>query len=368
MNSLIIIFFAAYFLMVLWMLRHWVAARTHLVSLDFKPTKMITILVPFRNECQALPALLADLTSQHFPPNKFEIILIDDHSSDKGPDLVEQKCSQHHNLRLVKLTDGSGKKAALTLGISTGSGQLVITLDADMRLHSDWLRTISHYWETADKRFIILPISIAEGRSPLNIFQVIETDSLIGSTGAFARAGQPIMCNGGNLAFEKSLFVELGGYDDNLHIASGDDIFLLQKTKKAFPNSIGWIHARQAAAVTSPSPSLKSFLNQRIRWGAKTKYYKDPLPQWVAAVVAGSNLILVLGLILWPMNLVEGTVLVVSFISKTLVDGLFLWQVTRFFNHGKWFWAFPFVAIVYPFYILISATFGLFYSPRWKGR
>lgn len=359
---------AVYVLMVVWMTWHWTKAKLSRPNPNFIPEKKISVLVPFRNEAQHLPVLLKDLAGQHFPENLREILFINDNSNDSGTDIVNAFCKSHRGCALLDLQSGTGKKAALETGLLKAEGQLIVTLDADMRIGPEWLSSISQYWETSGKQFLILPISIGQTKGFLSLFQTIEMDSLIGTTGAFALAQRPIMCNGGNLAFEKKLFHSLGGYQGNERVASGDDIFLLQKCHRTNPEAIGWLHSPGSIATTAPSPSLPAFLNQRIRWGAKTKYYTYTLPQMVAVLVALANLGLAAAWVLLLSGLISWRVPVGFFILKAMADGLFLWSVGSFFNHRSLFWAYPLVALTYPFYITIAALTGLFWQPRWKGR
>ncbi|HEY4789172.1 MAG TPA: glycosyltransferase, partial [Bacteroidales bacterium] len=99
-----------------------------------------SIIVPVRDEEENIKLLLDDLTSQNYPLEQFEIILVDDHSSDNSVQLAKEYPAS--NLKIQTLpTDSNGKKAALRLGIQEAKGELIITTDADCRRGSGWLGT-----------------------------------------------------------------------------------------------------------------------------------------------------------------------------------------------------------------------------------
>src|SRR5699024_8598706 len=102
------------------------------------------------------------------------------------------------------------------------------------------------------------------------------------------------MCNGANLAYEKRAFLGVGGYQGIDCIASGDDMLLMYKMYKAFPNGIGFIKHPQAIVRTLPAEGLQDFLQQRIRWASKADKYEDKRITAVLAFVYLWNVSLLL--------------------------------------------------------------------------
>lgn len=173
------------------------------------------------------------------------------------------------------------------------------------------------------------------------------------------------MCNGANLLFEKELFKK-----SNLQnqYASGDDMFLMLQAKQKDKKSIHFIKSTDAIVYTNPSFSLKSFLNQRLRWASKSKAYRDFDIVFTAIAVFLINLSLIAALAFSAFNKLYLKIFILLFIIKSIADLLLLIPTCRFFKQQKILWLFLPLQIIYPFYILISAVGGWFGNFGWKGR
>jgi len=232
-------------------------------SYDDPPTSFITIISACRNEEKNLPFLLADIVSQDYPPELYEVIIIDDNSSDSTRAIVSG-FRGISNLRIIR-NEKTGKKEALKTGVALAKGGLIITADADSRMKRKWLKTIVSFYEKKKPDMIICPVLLRSGRGFFNRFQELEFLSLQGITAGFATAGDPILCNGANLSFTKETFQK---HSQNLHpeLVSGDDIFLLHSIKKESGSNILWLESEDVTVTTAASPTLRTLLKQRARW------------------------------------------------------------------------------------------------------
>ena len=110
------------------------------------------------------------------------------------------------------------------------------------------------------------------------------------------------------------------------------------------------------------------FIDQRLRWASKGRYYRD-ISMLSAAVIVylfcTLLVILLLGTVIYK-NLVYPVLFM--FLSKSLADLIFLTDVTGKFRQRSLLKVFLPVQIIYPFYIFIIGTFGQFIKFRWKGR
>jgi cellulose synthase/poly-beta-1,6-N-acetylglucosamine synthase-like glycosyltransferase len=238
----------------------------------------VTVVVAVRNEEQNILNLLNDLNLQTYP--YLEIIVVDDHSTDKTRELVSYYCTSSHNTRLL-LNQGDGKKQALTTGIHSAQGVIMVTTDADCRVPPGWIESINSTFDDA-KVQLAFGLVRMEDTGVFENIQAIEFASIMGTgIGAFG-LGHPVFCNGANLSFRKTAFVAVDGYKGNLDVPSGDDEFLLRKILAAFPGSVRLLDSPSTLVTTRPNPTLGSLFNQRIRWAGKWTF--APLSSRVLAV------------------------------------------------------------------------------------
>ena len=245
------------------------------------PSKKVTVIIACRNEEKTVPDLLQDLSSQVYPSELSEIIIVDDNSTD-NTFKVASSFRQITGLKVI-MNNGHGKKSAIRTGLEIATGELIITTDADCRVGDCWIRTMTSFYEENKSDMIIGPVQLRSSPGFFGRFQELEFLSLQGITAGTAAAGNPVMCNGANLAFTKETYVK---HAYNLHdeIPSGDDIFFLHNLKKDKKMKIMWLSSREAVVTTMPSNSMKSFFSQRTRWISKGTAYKDNFTIFTAIV------------------------------------------------------------------------------------
>ncbi|MBP1676803.1 MAG: glycosyl transferase family 2 [Bacteroidetes bacterium] len=318
----------------------------------------IAVVVPFHNEAEHIDGLLRSLSRQSYPA--FELIFVDDHSTDSTCQLINTYISVFDNCKLISATR-RGKKAALKEGIQSADAELIITTDADCEVHPDWVKTIASFYATHETDLIICPVRYkTEKDTNFQRMQQIEFATLVGSGGGAAGAGMPVMCNGANLAFKKNSWMHCMN-DLKPGLVSGDDMFLLQAMKKR-GYTIRFLKSAQAFVITCPSDSLKSFLKQRTRWSAKSPAYTDGQIIITALAVAGvsfaqlfSLAILLFDFSYWPLTLAVFTV-------KFLPDLCFFKTIHRFFLLPFTILRFFLLAVFYPFYVSVVILLSLIRS------
>ncbi|MBL7856201.1 MAG: glycosyltransferase [Cyclobacteriaceae bacterium] len=323
----------------------------------------ITIIIPFRNEAQHIHLLLQDLIVQAHPPD--EIILVDDHSTDQSVEVItgflESLGKPAISIRVHK-NSGEGKKQALTTGIRMASGSIIVTVDADCRVGPDWLKSIQNHFGEEKIKLLFGPVAIEQRSSFFSIVQSMEFSSLIGSGAATAALGFPTMCNGSNLAFRKVVFEAVGGYTGNLHIASGDDEFLMRKIEQDFPGSVHFNADPASIVVTRPAEKFSSFFQQRLRWASKWKHNSSATASLLAAWIFLVQASIIVSFFLFKIPLV------LMLILRAMVEYIFLRKVQSFLSQA-WSWrAFIFLQLFYPVYVITIGFASQFFSFLWKDR
>ena len=213
------------YLILLWLLsRTWRLEDVKVPSAknDFK----VSLLIPFRNEIGNLPSLVNEI--QKLQPSIYEVILVDDHSEDGSRKFLENAFQDLTNIKIFK-NKGFGKKEAVSLGVSIASGEIICCSDADCRFNENWIENITTPFQSESVQLVAGPVISSGATSFFSSFQQIEWGSILLVTNYFFTKSKPLMCSAANMAYRKSAFEEVNGYQGNLDYSSGDDEFLLKK-------------------------------------------------------------------------------------------------------------------------------------------
>ncbi|CAG5017539.1 hypothetical protein DYBT9275_05793 [Dyadobacter sp. CECT 9275] len=332
----------------------------------------ISVIVPVRNEAQNIRNLLTDLQTQTFPQNRFEVLIMNDGSSDETEEIVRAFIQTHScDVKLITPADDttkSPKKRAIERGVAIAKGNLIVTTDGDCRMGSAWLHTIGHYHHTTGAKLISGPVTFEPERTITDHLQAIEFASLVASGAASIQAGYPSMCNGANLCYEKSAFMEVNGFEGVNHIASGDDEFLMHKIAAKFPEKIRFLKHQSAIVYTKPHRNWSSFFRQRKRWASKWKHYQSRTPLFLALYIFLSNFSLLMATVLFFMGEISNAQLAGLWALKCIPEWIFLGSVLSFLQKKRSVYLIPLTQLIYPLYVCFFGLAAQKKSYEWKGR
>ena len=367
----------AYILLLLLYRKQWLKIPDFIIENNAGQEEIfISVIVPARNEEKNINALLETLKHQSYPADLFEVLIIDDFSSDKTAEIVAS--FQTKNIKLISLVDyvtnnsiNSYKKKAIEIGIQLSRGELIVTTDADCLVNKNWLSTIATFYKKHKPQMIVMPVSIIHTSSFIQLFQTIDFMCLQGITGAAVSNNFHGMCNGANLAYTKKDFYEVDGFKDINHIASGDDMMLMHKMAQKNKSAIKYLKSEDVIVETQPVNSVSEFINQRIRWASKADQYQDKSLFPVLLLVYLVNLlllILIVAVIFIPVTTNYFGVIGLLVISKIFFELFFLYPVSRFFKKQNTLWVFPLLQPLHIIYTVAVGGLGKFGSYQWKGR
>ncbi len=366
---------AGYAGLIAYMLYHWRRLPVWAPS-DVEPPRLfISVLVPARNEGVRIGACLRSLQEQFFPADRFEVIVIDDHSTDDTAAVVRSMSPP--NLRLLSLEAHlpgkavrSYKKEALALGIAAARGELIVTTDADCQVPPHWLHLLATRYAAGRPAFLAAPVVLSGERTALERFQSLDVLGTMVLTGAGIRAGWLHLANGANLAYPKAVFGAVGGFAGIDHLASGDDLLLLHKVVERYPNRIAFVKARAAAVETSAKTTWGGFLQQRLRWATKSAAYRRPQVTLVWAfvfAVCAAIVVSPLALAVWGRAALGLPLLLLT--AKMGADYGLLRTATHFFGRPdllRSFWVSQWLHIAYV--VVIGVLANVVKGYEWKGR
>jgi len=345
---------------------------------NFKENKskvFISVVVAARNEEQNIGNLIKSLQHQSYPTDLFEIIIVNDFSTDETIEVIQQ--INFSNVRLLHIADyikegsiNSYKKKAIEIGVAASKGELIVTTDADCIVKKDWLNNIAVFFEQHQPDMIVMPVLIKHNKTFLQLFQSIDFMCMQGITGAAIHKGLHGMCNGANLAYTKKIFQEVRGYEGVDKQASGDDMMLLHKISTNTKNKISYLKSPAVIVETEPVNTFKEFIDQRIRWASKATQYSDKTLLPVLLLIYLFNFSLACLIIEALINLQLGTIFYCLMLLslKTIIEIYFLYPVALFFQKDKWLWIFPLLQPAHIYYTVIVGALGKAGAYQWKNR
>lgn len=376
---IILLLFLFYAVLILFYNSGWKALQVFDKTNSGKKSIRFSVIVAARNEEKNIGFLLHSLTLQSYPKDFFEVIVVDDHSTD-GTAAIVNNFVPNSNIKLVQLKEdgiNAYKKKAIAKGIATAKNDWVICTDADCVVNENWLDTFSSFINEEKPVFVAAPVALVtalqepvDRQSPsiLYTFQTLDFLTLQGITAASVYKNIHSMCNGANLAYKKDTFYEVDGFKGIDDIASGDDMLLMHKIWKRYPQKVKYLKSKQSIVATLAAASWKDFFHQRIRWASKAKYYDDKRILAVLVLVYLFNFSFLILLALAWININYLYAFLILWVSKTIIELPFITSISRFFNRMqlvKYFFLFQPLHIAYT---IVSGFLGSFGRYVWKGR
>jgi len=332
----------------------------------------VSVIVAARNEEAQISACLQSLVSQDYPKQLLQIIIVDDRSHDRTAAIVRDFMADHPTIELIPVHDTvSGfapKKYAIDQAIRRATGDIIFTTDADCTPGKHWVSEMLAYFEPE--------VGMVAGYNPYDAnhkrnalpqkMLALDYFSMAAVAAASAGLGFPVSCSGGNLAYRKSLYVELGGFRNIQSAVSGDDDLFLEQVRDRTDWQIRYATHPRTFVPTQPPHNMRAFVDQRVRYASKGRRYAGP----VQAVLVGVYLLNVSLLAVLLVAAIDHRLLLIGSVCwgvKATAEFLFLARASAKFCvafNSRYFLP---TAILHPLYI---ATFGLLGQIRpihWKG-
>lgn len=325
-----------------------------------------TLLIPFRNEQSRVFSLVRELEKIDDP--NLEIILIDDQSEDESFSLFRENLKSDPRVKVTQ-SPGIGKKAALEFGVGRAQGEIVLCSDADCAFPNDWVKSMLPPFSNPEVQLVAGPVLTYKQETFFRRFQQIEWASILLLTQYFFSQKKPLMCSGANLAYRKSAFLEVEGFDQNRQFLSGDDEFLLKKIVKRFgADSCVYLPYSQCLVLTEPQVDFSSFLNQRVRWSGKWKAHREINHMFSALFSFSVQLVWIVSFFLLVLGWLGILCFFLIWSGKIVSEKLALGRVLESLGVRNSFLDFAKTGVFHPFYVIAVAFGSLRGKFTWKGR
>lgn len=325
-----------------------------------------SIVVAARNEERNIGRCLNSLLLQNYPSGRFEVIVVDDHSTDGTVQKLLDLNKSFRNLKILSADEEcSGKTAALARGIEEAKGEIILTTDADCTVSQNWALTMVRHF-TEGVALVAGPVLETGGTSFFSKMEKLEFLGLICVGAGLIGSKRPIICNGANLAYRRDAFFIAGGFG-SAH-AANDDEMLMNIIASRHIGSIDFAWEYQAVVFTKSNNDPASFFRQRLRWAAKKGHYSDwtILLELIFLYLFFLSSAFCAVMLFWSPRL--WLPLAVSYIGKMAVDFLTLRIGAKLWEQHIPVFHFFIAELLHVPYILIAAAAGQLIPVRWRGR
>ncbi|MBN1399136.1 MAG: glycosyltransferase [Bacteroidetes bacterium] len=323
----------------------------------------VSVIIAARNEEDNLPRCLESAVNQTYRADRYEIIVVNDGSTDRTENICMDYIQRYPQIRLINASQDQiqkGKANALAQGIDAAKGEIILITDADCIVQRAWVEQTARRYN--DDIGLIGGFTLQEANTPFEGMQSLDWVFVLGVAAATARLKYPLGSIGNNLSFRKSAYEQIGGYR-RLKFSVTEDYTVVQ----AIVRSKKWKYLYpidpKLLVVSKPCPDFLTLFRQKHRWG---KGGLDMRPPGFAVMVIGFFMHLSPFVMLYWGGLFQAAA---ALMIKFFADYVFLYKILKRLNKTdelRWFHWFEMYYIVYVLLLPFIVFFGG--KVRWKGR
>lgn len=321
----------------------------------------ISIVIAAKNEEQNIEKLFSALENQTYPKEFFEIIFVDDESTDKTFGIASNFAEHMSNLRVItsKGKKFPAKKGALEIGIAAARFPNLLITDADCQPQKAWLSTFAKKFQSdADLIFGVAPFKFGESLS--NHFFCFENFRLMILTLTAAEFHVPYSAASRSLGITKETFNRVGGFSKTLETLGGDDDLLIREVA-AQHGKITAVAEEESSVFSYAPATFKEYFQQKRRHTATSFHYSTKQK----LLLGGWHLLNILSvdaLFFIPFYHNAGLI----FITKIFFDLLLTFLYQKKFSYSFGFGEVIFYQVLYECMLVLNFFSAKFFKIKWK--
>jgi len=345
----------------------------------------VSVVIPMRNEQAFIKNTLDSVSAQKYA-GEWQVIIVNDRSTDSSPEIVRDFCQTHPNFSLIDIPQNapqiaSPKKRALHAGFLAAKGEFLLTADADCSPPPNWLNSMALCF--ANGASVVQGSKMnTGGKNFLHAYQKLETLGFTLIEAAGYNRNKPLVASAASLGYSKSLFFKCGGFEGLYNIASGDDDMLVHRMAKIEGTTFAYNWDSSAMMPTAPVNSWKVLLQQRARWGSNGAKYESKIYSALLFCIYAFFLWLLISPWLALANIIPLNHFLLPLAAKFLADFLLLFTGALRFGHSRGnprgcpyfpsrlplrsLWCLPFVELIQIPLFAAAVPLGMLGLYRWK--
>jgi len=346
--------------------------RPHIPPKD-APQPFLSVVIAARNESDYILACLQSLGQQTYPSDLFEVLVVDDDSTDGTCQIIRNVSKTQANVHLLCVGDQfanmAAKKRPMSVGIRRARGEWIVTTDADCRMPPTWLAQLATYMHTDTDAIIgFSQVGTTQERlTPFEKMQAFDFLSLMSAAAGSANLGFPLASTGQNFAYRKELFDRVGGFSSVSHRPSGDDVLLLQLLRKSSNKRIVFASDPKSFACSFRPETMRGFWRQRKRWASNAAFQigLNPIFFVYILIVFATHALIPLSLVIHPN---AWMIPLGCWVIKSVAYWAVVKKGARVFGRTDLLSVWLIWELLQPFYIILIGIAGTLGGFTWKDR
>lgn len=356
---LLVLFLLCFFIQLYFLISQYFAFN----KLDTQPisstqNQPVSVIICARNEAKNLQQNLPFILNQNYPD--FEVVVVNDCSSDDSSFVLERFKSEYENLKLVTVTEHrrfkTGKKFALTMGIKAAKNEHLLLTDADCLPASDYWIQLMQQGFSAEKEIVLGYSPYKKTSGFLNTFVRFETVKTAFSYLAAALKNKPYMGVGRNLAYTKSLFFGAKGFAAHMHVLSGDDDLFVNQNANSVNTTVQI--STEAHTFSETKTSFRAYFLQKKRHMGVGKYYKRKNRVLITFDALSGFLFYILMVVLLCLK-IEPILVAGVYVFRLMLQCFFYPAIFKKLDAADLIWKFPLLDLFYYLYLNVFGIVGL---------
>jgi cellulose synthase/poly-beta-1,6-N-acetylglucosamine synthase-like glycosyltransferase len=335
------------------------------LSYDNNYRPFVSVIIAARNEEVNIAKCLESLKKLTYPRNLFEIIIINDRSTDKTREIILRAIEGYGNFSLLDSSDNisssfPGKANAVDCGIKESRGEIILMTDADCIVPVNWIEETVKYYKNGTG--MVCGYTRINGEN--GFFAKIQSvDWLYLLTIAIGSSGfnRTLSCIGNNLSFRKKAYESTGGYEKIKYSVTEDLALMKAIRKKGY--IIRYPVNPMAAVITDECGTFYELYSQKKRWfrggtGIGIFGYFTGILMYIV------NFVMISGFLYLPL-IFYFSFLFIKFISDLII----IIPSGRAYNYTEYLKYFILFEVYFMLYgLLLPFTFLTGYKVKWKNR
>ena len=364
----------AYSIIIILLSKNLVKYKNTLLNINYKSNyqPFVSVIIAARNEENNIQTLIKSLSIQSYPKNKFEVIIINDRSTDNTLKILQQSKNLFPQVFVLDIKSTpigwAPKKWALKLGIDQSHGEIILQTDADCIVPPKWIEKIITQFSDPTVAFVAAPSPLGSYNNFINKLFFLDSMAQDAISASGFSNNIALTCSGRNLSFRKKIYNQIDGYLGNESIPSGDDDLLMHKIYNLNKYKMIYLLSEDVIVLSDPPKSFKQFVLQRMRFASKgLLYYKIDTSvafRLILPLILITN-IFSLYFLIYFLN-APSIYLLILLLIKNLSDLYITYNYHYSINQPFSFLSFSFLSIIHPIYIMIFGIMGSLINVRWK--